>query len=56
LDSPTGYETLNRLVERYRNRLADLGWFMKCLNELVSRQANKEDAYTGHFWESWYKS
>jgi hypothetical protein len=31
LDNPTDYETLNRLIEQYRNRLGDLGWFMKCL-------------------------
>ena len=56
LDNPTDYETLNRLIEQYRNRLGDLGWFMKCLNEPIARQANKEDGCTGHFWESRYKS
>jgi hypothetical protein len=56
LDNPTDYETLNRLIEKYRNCLGDLGWFMKCLNEPIARQANKEDGYTGHFWESRYKS
>jgi hypothetical protein len=56
LDNPADYETLNRLIEIYRNRLGDLSWFMKCLNELISRQANKEDGCTGHFWESRYKS
>jgi hypothetical protein len=29
---------------------------MKCLNEPVARQANKEDGCNGHFWESRYKS
>ena len=29
---------------------------MKVLNEKISRQANKEDECTGHFWESRYKS
>jgi hypothetical protein len=56
LDSPADYETLNRLIEQYRNRLGDLGWFMKCLNEPIARKANKEDGCTGHFWESRYKS
>jgi REP element-mobilizing transposase RayT len=56
LDNPTDYETLNRLIADYRNRLGDLGWFMKCLNEPIARQANKEDGCTGHFWESRYKS
>jgi hypothetical protein len=46
---------LNRLIEQYRHRLGDLGWFMKCLNEPIARQANKEDGCTGHFWESRYK-
>ena len=56
LDNPADYETLNRLIAKYRNRLGDLGWFMKCLNEPIARQANKEDGCTGHFWESRYKS
>jgi hypothetical protein len=47
---------LNRLIEQYRHRLGDLGWFMKCLNEPIARQANKEDGCTGHFWQSRYKS
>jgi hypothetical protein len=29
---------------------------MKCLNEPIARQANKEDGCPGHFWESRYKS
>jgi len=43
-------------IQAYRKRLTDLGWFMKCLNEPIARQANKEDGCTGHFWESRYKS
>jgi hypothetical protein len=56
LDNLADYENLNRLIVQYRNRLEDLGWFMKCLNEPIARQANKEDGSTGHFWESRYKS
>ena len=56
LDNPADYETLNRLIEIYRNRLGNMSWFMKCLNEPIARQANKEDGCTGHFWESRYKS
>jgi hypothetical protein len=55
LDNLADYETHNRLVEQYRNRLGDLGWFMKCLNEPVARRANKADGCTGHFWESRYR-
>jgi len=43
-------------IEEYRNRLKDLSWFMKALNEPIARQANKEDGCTGHFWESRFKS
>lgn len=42
-------DTLSALVEVYRQRLSDLGWFMKCLNEPIARQANREDCCTGHF-------
>ncbi|MCL1477825.1 MAG: transposase [Marinobacter sp.] len=45
-----------RYVDTYRARLADLSWFMKCLNEPIARQANREDKCTGHFWESRFKS
>jgi hypothetical protein len=50
---------MRRVVEyadTFRKRLADLSWFMKCLNEPIARQANKEDKCTGHFWESRFKS
>lgn len=47
---------VKRMIEVYRNRLADLGWFMKCLNESIARDANREDNCTGHFWESRFKS
>jgi REP element-mobilizing transposase RayT len=43
-------------VARYRERLQDLGWFMKALKEPLARLANKEDHCTGTFWEARYKS
>lgn len=39
------------LVAKYRERLTDLSWFMKALNEPLARRANKEDGCTGKFWE-----
>jgi hypothetical protein len=48
--------TVQRFEALYRQRLTDLSWFMKCLNEPIAKQANKEDECTGHFWESRFKS
>lgn len=48
--------TVTDMIGIYRDRLTSLSWFMKCLNEPIARQANKEDGCTGHFWESRYKS
>jgi REP element-mobilizing transposase RayT len=53
---PAEQNTLNSLIEVYRERLTSLSWFMKCLNESIAREANKEDDCTGHFWESRFKS
>ena len=43
------------IVQTWRERLYDLGWFMKCLNEYLARKANEEDCCKGRFWESRYK-
>jgi len=43
-------------VACYRERLQDLGWFMKALKEPLARLANKEDGCRGTFWEARYKS
>ena len=43
-------------IKRTRERLANLGWFMKCLKEPLAKMANREDECRGAFWESRYNS
>lgn len=49
-------DTVSDIIAIWRSRLADLSWFMKCLNQPIARQANLEDNCTGHFWEARFKS
>ncbi len=48
--------SLEETVTIYRQRLYDISWLMRNLNEHIAREANKEDGCTGRFWEGRFKS
>ncbi len=43
-------------IASWRAHLADLSWYMKCLNEYLAKKANAEDDIKGRFWEGRFKS
>jgi hypothetical protein len=42
--------SLDETVTIYRQRLYDISWLMRNLDEYIAREANKEDGYTGRFY------
>jgi hypothetical protein len=42
--------SLEETVTIYRQRLYDISWLMRNLNEYIAREANKEDKCTGRFY------
>nr|MBX2859561.1 transposase [Cellvibrionaceae bacterium] len=49
-------EVVYALIEVWRERLYDISWFMRGVNETIARMANQEENCKGRFWEGRYKS
>ena len=47
---------VSEIVNEWRERLVDVSWYMRTLNEHIARLANAEDRCTGRFWEGRFKS
>ena len=47
---------VQEMADTYRQRLFDVSWYMRVLNESIARQSNAEDGVKGRFWEGRFKS
>jgi putative transposase len=56
LDDPAAIRKAIEIVNELRERLSDISWYMRTLNEHIARRANAEDGCTGRFWEGRFKS
>ena len=55
MDKPT-LDKIIEVVESWRERLYNISWFMRGVNETIARMANEEENCKGRFWEGRFKS
>ncbi|MEH6443726.1 MAG: hypothetical protein V7784_07505 [Oceanospirillaceae bacterium] len=48
--SVSHHSLINEIIGEWRSRLADISWYMRCLNEFIARKANFEDKCKGRLY------